>query len=134
MRLLTFRAAVLLACAGLAGCSFGRSWLVVGGEVKLDGSPVKQGHIRFEPAEGLTASCEVFIEDGRYTAHLMPGTYKVAIRSPRVTGKVSRGIDGPGTEADVVEETILPRYNDKTELSIEVTKGSKRHDFLLTND
>jgi hypothetical protein len=132
MRFWLCRAAVVAATwTGLAGCSADRTELEIHGAVTLDGRPVKDGYLRFAPADGKTSSAEVFIKDGQYTARLAAGSYKVEVYSPRPQGKKARRIAGPGAEAEEVEETIPARYNSNTELKVEVTKEKREHDFPL---
>jgi hypothetical protein len=126
------RAAVLMACAGLTGCSPGSAHQEIAGAVTLDGQKVVDGHLRFAPMDGKTSSAEAFVKDGQYTAKLMPGRYKVEIYSPRSSGKMANRIPGPGEKVEVVEETIPARYNINTELKVDGEKGKPDgYDFPL---
>jgi hypothetical protein len=81
--------------------------------------------------DGKTSSDEVFIKEGRYSARLAPGSYKVEIYSPRSRGKPAGRIAGPGSDAEEIEETIPAKYNIKTTLKITVIKDKKEYDFSL---
>jgi hypothetical protein len=132
MRPWVCRAAVVLVTgAALAGCSADAAQQEISGAVTLDGLPLKDGHIRFAPTAGNTSSAEVFLREGRYTAKLTVGSYRVEIYSPRSKGNVTKRIAGPGQEVEEVEETIPARYNVNTELSVELTKDKKEYDFPL---
>ena len=114
---------------GLAGCS-GPTQQEITGTVTLDDRPVPDGHIRFDPTDGKTSSAEAFLKDGKYTAKVTAGNYKVEIYSPRSKGKATR-IAGPGADAEEVEETIPEKYNVNTQLKVDVTKDKKVYDFPL---
>ena len=122
---------LLAACAALAGCSGGPVQVDVSGTVTLDDQVVKTGKIRFDPVDGKTASAEEFITDGKYTAKLTVGDYKVQINSSRPTGKKANRPAGPGQDVEQMEEIIPARYNSATELSIAVTKDKKEYSFPL---
>jgi hypothetical protein len=132
MSLWVYRAAVVMtACLGLAGCSADASQQEISGAVTLDDQPVKDGHIRFAPVEGKTASAEAFVKDGTYTTKLTVGSYKVEIYAPRSTGKMVKRLAGPGEKAEQFEETIPARYNTHTGLKVGVTKEKKEYNFSL---
>jgi len=124
-------AMVVAACGGLAGCSSEPAQQAIAGTVELDGRPVKTGHIRFAPFDSRTSSAEVFIKDGKYTAKLMTGSYKVEIYSPRAKGKPAKRIPGPGADADEFDESIPARYNIKTVLKADIVKEKKEYHFTL---
>ena len=124
-------AGLAAAWTGLAGCSADRAHQEIHGAVTLDGQPVKDGYLRFAPADGKTSSAEVFIKEGKYTARLTTGRYQVEVYSPRAQGKTVRRMAGPGQEAKEVEEMIPARYNRNTELKVDVSKEQSEHDFLL---
>jgi hypothetical protein len=123
--------AVGIACAGLAGCSAGSAEQEVAGMVMLDGQPVTEGHIRFAPTDGKTTTAEAFVKDGKYSTKLMAGKYQVEIYAPRVRGKMAKRPAGPGAEADDDVETIPSKYNTRTQLTADVTRGKNEHDFAL---
>jgi hypothetical protein len=70
------------------------------------------------------------IEEGKYTARVPVGTAKVEIRVPRVFGK-SKVREGPGAGEDLVEESLPARYNDNSELKLEVKSGKNPKDWDL---
>src|SRR4051812_2388316 len=89
MRCLTRHApliACLLALALAAGCSDG-SKATVSGKVTLDGEPLKEGLIKFLPADGKSQNADAPIKDGQYMATMPPGEKRVEISAPKVVGK-----------------------------------------------
>jgi hypothetical protein len=132
MKLLLGGAALLSAALlGIVGCSSEPKQVEIAGSVTLDNQPVQTGLIRFDPIDGENPSAEAMIEGGRYSVPLSLGKYKVFISSQKVT-KMKRDVPGPGAEAEVTEEAIPARYNDNTELEVEITKDTKEQNFPLT--
>jgi hypothetical protein len=124
---------LITVCACLSACSNGPILQEVDGEVTLDGQAVKQGHLRFVPTDGRTLPGEAIIKDGKYAAKLTSGTYKVEIYSPG-KGKIIKRLPGPGESAEQIEETIPARYNNNTEVRIDVTRERLRYDFPLKSN
>ena len=105
---------------------------VVAGEVTIDGTPVATGSISFQPVDGLSPTAGGAIVDGRFRAEVAIGTSKVSIRAPKVVGQ-RKLYDTPTSPVQPVMEESLPRkYNDATELRLDVTPGSMQHDFHLS--
>jgi hypothetical protein len=117
----------------VAGCTKKSNRGTVAGTVTLDGEPLKSGVIRFVPADGLTATADSIITDGKFSASVPPGEKKVSISAPKVTGqrRVYETPDSP--MIDVVQELLPAKYNAKTELALTVTAGSQEKDFPLTS-
>jgi hypothetical protein len=123
----------LFVCALLIGCGKLPSRATVTGTVSLDGQPLSAGIIRFQPADGQTATAEAPITDGKFSALVPPGDKKISISAPKVTGK-KRMYDGTGgPEVDSVQELLPVKYNVQTELRLTVTAGSQEKDFPLTS-
>ena len=105
----------------------------------FDGQPVKTGEIVFEPAgPGRLGIAQ--IADGVYRMpHQQgpsPGKYVVRITAHRPTGqKRSSGSRGENQSSyDVVEQFIPPRYNDRSELTIEIGGETEiERDFKLSS-
>src|SRR5262249_29853840 len=119
----------LLFLACLVGCS-GQGG--VSGTVTLDDQPLKEGTIRFVPADGKSQTAAATITDGKYSAPVPRGEMKVEISAPKATGKKIKAYDTP--DSPVIEETVelLPdRYNVKTELKVTVKGGSQTENFSL---
>ncbi len=100
---------VLLACAGC-----GSRGIPVKGAVSLDGKPVAEGSIAFEPADGKGATVGAAIHDGRYQvareAGLQAGQKTARILAVYKTGRrVPAGTPEPtGTMVDEVKTVWAP--------------------------
>lgn len=128
------RPAVALALAagiiGAAGCSSDKSSTVTG-EVLVDGKPLKEGIIRFVPADGKSQTADAPIADGKYSAKVPPGDKKVEISAPKVVGK-KKMYDTPDSPVvDEIVELLPARYNTNTELTMKVENGSQEKKFEL---
>ena len=111
-----------------AGC--GPATMQVSGKVTLDGQPVQAGIISFAPAEGTVPPVTANIADGAYYVVMEPGKKLVQISAPVVAGtrKEYNSPDAPTVE--VTRETVPPRYNSRSELTLDVT-GALEKDFAL---
>jgi hypothetical protein len=132
-------ACLVFAVAG--GCETGPVMGEVSGAVTVDGQAPGIGwSITFFPAgeQGQTAGGEV--SDGRYTARLPVGSYKVQIRAPRPAGRgtggnvAGPGLAGPGaSDSGAIEESLPAKFHDETELTFEVKPGKSEKNWdLLT--
>ena len=118
-----------LACAD--GCSSEAGKATVSGEVTLDGQPLKEGVIRFVPADGKSPTADAAIVVGRFEATVPLGTKRVEISAPKVVGK-RKMYDTPQSPwVDEVAELIPARYNVKSMLTAEVKKGPNDLSFDL---
>jgi hypothetical protein len=124
-------AAVALLIAAAAGCSGGSS---VDGTVTLDGQPLKEGTVRFVPVDpnaGGTVGAPV--KDGKFTAEVPHGEYRVEFSSPKVVGK-RKAYDTPDSPVvDIVDELIPARFNTTSDLRVTVKKGGQKETFALTS-
>lgn len=83
--------AVFGACLifSLTGCGNGAA--VVRGTVTVDGTPMSDGSVTFEPADGDGPSVGTGVTDGQFelpaTSRMKPGVKKVTIRGSIKTGK-----------------------------------------------
>lgn len=127
---------------GCGGNPLGRE--DVTGSVTLDGQPLDQGLISFEPklrGEGHVGS-GTSIKDGRYVIPankgIPAGEYLVRIHSAVMRNgpqaSVGKG-EMPGTgEGGIGIERIPPQYNVRTKLSVTVTEsGPNEFNFELKN-
>jgi hypothetical protein len=133
---MTYRASllwVLLAvgmCMGCSGDSAGR--LPVRGEVIVDGTPVRQGNISFEPTGKQGLSTGAIITDGKYAVAekdgLPPGEYLVRINAYADKGPAAyegapvRGADMDGLLPPPPKPLLPPEYNEKSTQKVTVTK------------
>ncbi|WP_437200726.1 carboxypeptidase-like regulatory domain-containing protein [Planctomicrobium sp. SH664] len=123
-----FGSGLALAMLALTGCSQnGPELASVSGVVTLDGSPLDQATIVFQPATGR-ASTGSTDSEGKYTLKftsdrpgVIPGRSMVYI--------TSQTVDFNG---NVVRKEILPaRYNRESELAVEVADAPNTFDFAL---
>jgi hypothetical protein len=133
---MTNRAAVVLFVVGLlsivSGCSNANRG-TVSGSVTIDGQPVKSGSIGFFPIDEKSPTSGATIADGQYTATVPLGPAKVQIRVAKVVGqkKLYNTADSP---VQPIMREVLPRkYNDDTELQLDVQPGSNSKDFELSS-
>jgi len=119
---------VLVTPLFLLGCGTRRP--VVEGLITLDGIPVRKGAIQLIPADGKGQTAGTGVVDGRYRMEASPGTMKVIVNWPQANGKM---LDpgGSGQMIDRYVETVPPKYNEKSELTVTVKPGVNVADFAL---
>jgi hypothetical protein len=129
-----FRLGALVAAAGwlFVGCS-GTQLAKVTGRVTLDGAPLADGVVTFEPAAG-TAGPEFsgMLSNGEYKVakEVLPGDYAIKIRSWQKTGRIVKSPHGEMT--DEIVNAIPERYwGPKTELSAHLKPGANTIGFDL---
>jgi hypothetical protein len=124
-------AAATLALLPFAGCAK-QNIGVVSGSVTVDGVPAKSGSIAFFPVNKKSSTAGAEIVDGKFTARVPLGAAKVEIRVPKVVGqrKLYDTADSPIKQ--VLAESLPPKYNDKTELTLDVVRGANHQDYQLT--
>jgi len=124
---------LLLLLLGVSGC--GDSTMSdVSGKVTLDGKPVEQGVISFYPMDGKTSTTGGSIKDGTYLVKVPIGVMEVKISMPKVVGKKKLYDAANSPERTLTAEALPPRYNDKSELRLEVTPGKVEKDWELKSD
>lgn len=116
----------------LTGCSRGPVLMTVEGTVTIDGNALGQGAITFEPVDGKGRTAGGTIENGKYTAQVPPGEKRVRITGFEVTGqKPAYPGKKDGPMRDVVKELVPPKYNVKSELTLNVDASPTAGDFPL---
>lgn len=136
--LLGFGILFLAGCGG-EGNSLGRK--AISGNVTLDGKPLAEGAIRFEPMKNLSGSAPAttsggMIKDGKYSLPtdqgLPAGLYAVSITASAPVPPLAPGEDPMklGT-LPPPKSLIPPRYNTNTELTAEVTDQTTTFNFEL---
>ena len=120
----------LVLAAPLAGCSSQPP--AVSGDVTLDGQPLADGVITYVPVDQQTPNVEVKIQDGKYSARVPVGSYKVRINAAKAPGERRIKYDSTGTPPpEAYAERIPERYNAKTELSADISSGDNKRDWEL---
>ncbi len=123
-------AAIVLATLG---CGKGDDKGQVNGTVTLDGTPLASGSVRFVAASGQSPTAGATITDGHFTAAVPTGATRVEFSAPKVVGKKKMYDDAQAPQVDVVEERLPARYNDKSELTMDVQAGAQERQFDLTS-
>jgi hypothetical protein len=117
---------VLLVC----GCAEPTTGVVTGA-ITVDGTPAKTGAIAFFPVDGKSSTAGAAITDGRYEATVPLGTAKVEIRVPKVVGQ-RKLYDTPDSPVQpVLTESLPAKYNDASELTLDVKPGENQQDYDL---
>jgi hypothetical protein len=127
----------------LCACGCGASdTQVVEGIVTLDGQPLEQGQIEFTPMSGSTGPIAgAAIENGHYKVPAVAqglqtgGVYRVAITSMVGSGQFIFHPEAPGGKMESLKNIVPDRYNEESELQIEVSARAAEnvHDFTLTS-
>jgi hypothetical protein len=112
----------------ILGCAGGDGAADVMGEVTLDGQPLGDGVIHFFPTDGQSRTASAFVREGTFQTRVPIGKQRVEISSVQ-----SRPLR-PGQAADSASgaEIVPARYNAKSELTADVTKGTNKVRFELT--
>ncbi len=116
----------------VAGCSEPSTTAEVSGSVSVDGVPVESGSIGFFPVDGKSSTAGAVIKAGRYTAQVPFGKSKVEIRVPKVIGE-KKLYDTPDSPVQpVMTESLPPKFNEESELQMDVEPGTNEEDFNLS--
>ncbi|MBI3467624.1 MAG: carboxypeptidase regulatory-like domain-containing protein [Planctomycetes bacterium] len=125
------RAIAFLCLSGvlLSGCGgdpLGRH--AISGTVTLDGAPVENGTISFQPVDQGTTSSGTAFTGGTYSLSqengLPVGKYLVTINAPKPgTGGTPSPDALPGDPLPPPQELIPPEWNVKSDQTIEVKEG-----------
>lgn len=127
---------VVLGCGGAPKDPLRRQ--PISGNVTLDGKPMDQGSISFQPLAdaGATASGAP-ITSGRYRipaeSGLTPGEYRVVILSPEpeTPRSADEMMNNPSTEPR--KERVAAKFNQATELKVTIKEGATNTaDFAVT--
>jgi len=122
----------------LTGCQQGAPMGEVSGTVTIDGeAPPTGSSITFMPEDGGKSTAGALInEDGSYKVSVPVGKTKVEIRASREMQRRGPQREGPGAEgpgsSGLIVEILPPKYNNRTELTYDVTEGEQVKDWELT--
>lgn len=131
----------LVSCLMTAGCSDpyeGR--MAISGTITLEGQPLADGAIIFEPAGGQGTTSGASITNGKYTIErkdgLKPGKYTVRITSGDGTTPNDLSEEeaaSPGGSTNIVSvDRIPPEYNEKSTQSVDVlADGDNVFDYAI---
>lgn len=126
-----WRWAPVAVLVGLCGCggsgvkvpSLGQ----VEGTVTLDGEPLPDATVLFQPAVGKDGPSQgITNSEGKYKLTYVPGHPGASIteHAVRITGKSAMA---PASE----KELVPPKYNIQSQLKVTVEAGDNTHDFEL---
>lgn len=122
---------VLAATVSIVGCAEPTTGTVTG-TITVDGTPAKEGSIAFFPLDGKSRTSGTEIVDGKYVAEVSLGESKVEIRVPKVVGE-KKLYDTPDSPVKpLLDESLPPKYNDATELTLKVVPGENQKDYNLS--
>jgi hypothetical protein len=125
-------AALLLAAAGMFGCSSGGR-VGVEGRVTYAGEPLAVASITFLPTSEKGIKSGGLIENGTYKVEAkfgpMPGPHRVEIRWAKPTGKKYK--NEFGEELDVRREGLPDKYHTNSTLTADIKSGNNVIDFHL---
>ena len=115
-----------------AGCDSGPPMAEVSGTISYDGKPLEKGAITLFPLDGKAQPAGDMIVNGAYKVNVAFGEMKVVITSPKVIGKRKLYGNNPDSPTMDLHGEILPeRYNEKSELKLDVKERSIKKDFDL---
>lgn len=123
---------LVFALTVIAGCGSPKDIGTVSGTVTIDGQPAEKGSITFMPMEGGNPSSGATIENGKYSASVWPGKSKVEIRVPKVVGETKLYNTPDSPVQQILTEVLPARFNDRTELELEVQLGKNEKNWELS--
>ena len=101
------------------------------GTVNLDGKPVESGAITLFPVDGTGPTTGGEIKNGQYQVEAPLGMMKVSLTAPKVVGQ-KKIYDTPESPVmSITVEALPPRYNQQSELTVEIKSGVNKQDFDL---
>ena len=124
-------AAVALLLIAQLGCGGSDGMSEVTGTVTLDAKPLESGAISFVPVDGQSTTAGGEIKQGRYSVQVPPVAMKVSISSPKVVGKKKLYDTPDSATMDITQEAVPAKYNERTELQIDVKPGTNEKNFEL---
>lgn len=121
----------------LVGCGVGggsRSTVGIKGKVTMDGKPLDEGYILFEPKDGKGASATATILGGNYESRVEPGLKIVRINFPKVIGTEVVYPGSPDSPTrEIRDEQIPAKYNSASRLEKDLTEVTGSVDFDLSS-
>lgn len=120
----------------LIGCGSQGAPCWVSGQVIFDGQPIPDGNLRMDPIEGtLGPGGSSAIKDGKYSipqaSGMLAGKYRVRGSATRATGRMIRveTLDGGAREREEIRQYIPDRYNQNSDVVIELAPGENTYNF-----
>jgi hypothetical protein len=103
----------------------------VSGAVTVDGVPMASGAIQFVPEDGQSKTTGGAIKDGRYSVKVPVGRMKVSISMPKESRKKKLYNTPDSPVGTMYDEGLPAKYNEKSELTLEVKPGRNPKDWEL---
>jgi hypothetical protein len=116
----------LAGCGGPEHPDVGR----VSGVVTLDGQPLAEATVMFQPTQGR-ASIATTDSAGKYSLTYLDGVPGAILGAHTVI--IRTEIPGEDGQPPIAKEKLPKRYHDQTELTADVKPGSNTFDFPLTS-
>jgi len=123
---LVIGAFLLPGCGGPEHPDVGR----VTGVVTLDGQPLADATVMFQPTEGR-ASVATTDSAGKYSLLYLDGVPGAKLGAHKVI--IRTEIPGEDGQPPIAKEKLPKKYHEHTELTAEVKRGSNTFDFPLTS-
>lgn len=120
-----------------SGCGSPNPELTISGHVTINGEPIEGGSITFVAEDGVAATGGGTIQNGRYTAIVMPGRKKVLVLGNKLVGEEPEYQGVPDSPMRQVFKTVTPEnYNAAhlTPLTATIEKAEENLDFALTGE
>jgi hypothetical protein len=123
----------------LAGCGPHSDRLPVSGKITLDGAAVEGGAIRFSSTSAQKISSGAAVNRGQYSIPaakgLPPGTYRIEISAPDLSGKMIAARTPDGRPAGLAPAERIPdEYNSDSKKTVEVVAAGDNHfDFEIVS-
>ena len=115
----------------VTGCGPESNVAQISGGMNIDGKPVEKGSIAFVPLDGKGPTAGGEILGGKYKCDAALGECKVEIRVPKSVGK-KKLYDTPESPMQEIFEEVLPqKYNEASELRVQIKKGKNEKDWDL---
>jgi hypothetical protein len=125
------RLASLLVFVAVVGCGpAAPKTVTLKGKVTIDGqNPPAGTSISLLASDGTANGGGGSVTDGAYAINVPPGKYKVQIRAPKPPAAGSKQM---GLTGDMFAEMLPAKYNDATELTVDVAEGGSEKNFELS--
>jgi hypothetical protein len=131
---------ILTLCVFVIGCTNNnpQGRLAIEGEVTLEGKPLAQGHISFDPSgsQPIKTQSGSLIKNGKYSIAavdgLAEGEYTVSIRSMEEIPKTQENTGNEIEDAPEYKNIVPPEFGEKSTQKITVEKGKQnKFDFKM---
>jgi hypothetical protein len=115
------------------GCAGGNSTGTVRGTVTLDGQPLKDGMVKFIPADSKAQPITAAVKEGQFTLTAPVGVNRVEFSVAKVVGKIKMYETPDSPTVDQTKEMLPEKFNVKSELKTTVNGGSQDETYTLTS-